>query len=887
MSDNFSAGSTAPADVSATAAALDDALIKIALERAAAEREEAEEFRENTKVYTPDGKKRLRNISVYAVLLFGITVAVYAAVRMVTAFIATDYTRLCSPYLLDLALLLSIASLVVSSAWDYWNYHSRKRRFIVLISVISTLCFAELIYILLSALVVPLLLIPEPNQWVTESKWMFLIRCATIMPTLVVSGFFAQGFWRFAFDRFVMEDICSFRIMNHIDLRKNRDTLYDAKIIRYMKNGRQAVVRENDRYLHWLINGATGTAKTSSILIPMINGDLKTRCHNEDIQKKAAWDLLRKGRVRMNRPVTDRNFDLDAFTALDDDTLNLIVSLKKKYRKCGITVIGPDDSLSDAAFRLCETKNIPCNRVDPIPESGTGGENKKGFIGFNPLYVSPSIPEWQRGREIIKRATLFADVMQSINELKGKGDPYFTSINRSLTVAFSVCLCVTFPILKGRQPNPSDVQEMVNDFSRVKPYYEKLKQIYDSDRVKNDIYGFAIDCIGFDVVGPGADKMMEQARGLRMMMNEFLTNPLIRRTLCVDEEHTVDMDRMLAEGQITVVNYALQLGAVDSQGFGLFFLLAFFDSVYRRNCEEGSDILPHFLIIDELPVIIHPNFERAVSLFRKYKVGLVGCCQSLDQMAKNETTKYLTNVLMSGCAHHSLFGRCGADEMKRYSELAGKEWVVQEQVTQSETSLTDEDPTLSYSVRESLQQQESLEGVKIRKQQFQEITMFTVVNSNIVPPYFGKVSFLSNKEKNWMDRPTYHWDNFYRSFASADELPDSGLVASALKDLSTDTSALADNMDKKGSMKFGTGESGTETSDYDFSRAAFSDAYDDDDDDDFVLSSGCSSTVSVTEGRAVPGTDRTSHNAVMDDVMGEISRGKDGQEETYSSDVSL
>ncbi len=873
--------SSAPSDLSNTTVALNDALEKLARERAEAERREDEEYKKSAKVYKVDKKKILHNAEMYAVLGIDFVIVVYALVCMIMAFIATDYTKLFSVYVLDFAILLSVGALVVSSAWDYWNYHSRKITFMVLISSLITICFAEFIYIFISAFIVPLLLIPTPNQWVTEAKWMFLIRYVTIMPTLVVSGFFAQGFWRFAFDKFVTNDIFSFRILNHVDLRKYKDTLYDAKIIRYLSNGKQAIVREADRFLHWLINGVTGAAKTSSMLIPMINGDLKVRCHNEDKQKEKAWELLKKGKVKMNRPVTDRNFSLDAFTPLDGDTKKIIEELQKKYRKCGITVIGPDDSLSDAAYKLCESKNVPCNRVDPITAPGTDGENKKGFVGFNPLYVSPTIPEWQRGREIIKRATLFADVMQSINELKGKGDPYFTSINRSLTVAFSVCLCVTFPYLEKRQPNPADVQLMVNDFTRIKPYFEKLKEIYNSDREKNDIYGFAIDCIGFDVVGPGAEKMMEQARGLRMMMNEFLTNPLIRRTLCVDESHTVDMDKMLGEGQITVVNYALQLGAVDSQGFGLFFLLAFFDSVYRRNCEEGSNILPHFLIIDELPVIIHPAFERAVSLFRKYKVGIVGALQSLDQMAKNENTRYLDKALMSGCAHHSLFGRCGAEEMKRYSDLAGKEWVVQEQVSQSETALSSEDTSLSYSVRESLQQQEALEGVKIRNQQFQEVTMFTVVNSNIVRPFFGKVSFLDAKEKNVLERPTFHWEDYYGNFASANTLPEESLVEAALKNIVTDTSVLSQNIEKNGSLTLESGSRSVDNSDYDFAHAGAYDSGEDDDedDDDFVLGSGYHSNTNESK-------DGVNEN-LSSQFREEVAPHKAEDDGTYASEIEV
>lgn len=765
--------------VSKSAQALVDAVSQEYLARAEEEKKEIEALKGSLKTYGKDTSKLLKNSLVYSILAIAAGVLVLSLISCVNAFVYTDHSRLFSIYIIEGMVVLLMVMIVISSAWPYWNYHNRKKMFIVLITALAGAFFLEVLYKFISAFVVPLLLLPEPNKWVTESKWMFLIRSVTIVPSLVGTVFFVQWFWLFAFDRFVFQDICSFRILNHVDMRKNKKYCYDAIVVRKLSNGRKWVIRETDRYMHWMVNGGTGTGKTSSQLIPMINGDLKKRCQNEDMQKKLMYEACKNGLVKMRRLVTDGNFSLDAFVPAEGrekEAMEYIKNVAKKYRKCGITAIGPDDSLSDVVFQLCEGKNIKCNRVDPITDKNTDGKDKKGFIGFNPLYISPRIPAYKRNQEIVKRATLFADVMQAINEMKGKGDPYFTSINRSMTVAFSICLCVTMPLLDGRQPTPADVQEVVNDFKRIDEdghsYYKKLLDVND-ELGDDNVYGFVIDFISYDILGKGAEKMMEQSRGLRMLMNEFLTNPLIRRTLCADEAHTIDMDKMLEEGQITAVNYALELGETDSKGFGLFFLLSFIDAVFRRDSAEGANTIPHFLIIDELPVIIHPQFERAISLFRKYKVSIVGCIQSLDQMEKNESTRYLRDVLMGGCATHTVYGRCGANEMKRYSELAGKKYEVTVQESQSETSITNEDPNLSYSTRESIQQQDALDASSIRNRAFQEVTMFTVVNGNLVPPFYGKVDFLDATEKNWLKRPTFKWEEFYKDIppvqASVDE----------------------------------------------------------------------------------------------------------------------
>ena len=795
-------------NISNTAQALVNAVSKEYVERAKAEEKETEALKDSLKTYHKDTSKLLKNILVYAVLAIAAGVLVFALISCVNAFIYTDHSRLLSIYLIEGMVVLLMAMIVISSAWPYWNYHNRKKVFIVLITALAGVFFLEVLYKFISAFIVPLLLLPEPNKWVTESKWMFLIRSITIVPSMVGTVFFVQWFWMFAFDRFVFQDICEFRILNHVDMRKNKKWCYDAIVVRKLSNGRKWVIQENDRYMHWLVNGGTGTGKTSSQLIPMINGDLKKRCLNEDMQKKMMFEALKSGLFRLCRPVTDGTFGFDAFVPAEGkekEAMDYMKSVMKKYRKCGITAIGPDDSLSDVVYQLCEGKNIKCNRVDPITDKNTDGQDKKGFIGFNPLYISPKIPSYKRNQEIVKRATLFADVMQAINEMKGKGDPYFTSINRSMTVAFSICLCVTMPDLDGRQPTPADVQEVVNDFSRIDEkghsYYQRLLE-KNEELGDDNVYGFVIDFISYDILGKGADKMMEQSRGLRMLMNEFLTNPLIRRTLCADEAHTIDMDKMLEEGQITAVNYALELGETDSKGFGLFFLLSFIDAVFRRDSAEGANTIPHFLIIDELPVIIHPQFERAISLFRKYKVSIVGCIQSLDQMEKNESTRYLRDVLMGGCATHTVYGRCGANEMKRYSELAGKKYEVSVQESQSETSITNDDPNLSYSTRESLQQQDALDASTIRNRAFQEVTMFTVKNGNLVPPFYGKVDFLDATEKNWMKRDKFDWTQFYDDITPAKAKVDEADVEGAKKLVGKNSTQVSGDEDDDDDLSF-------------------------------------------------------------------------------------
>ena len=167
-----------------------------------------------------------------------------------------------------LMLVAGIILLVVSSAWQEWNFHSKKIMLLIILTALTGLCLMSFYYTFIACPIVPLLLIPEPNKWVTEEKWMFLIRAVTIIPTILATLFSVLALCKAVFDKFALKQIYDFRIANHIDLRRDKKYKYDATVVRRLSNGRSYTIRENDRFLHSLINGSTGTAKTSSVITP-------------------------------------------------------------------------------------------------------------------------------------------------------------------------------------------------------------------------------------------------------------------------------------------------------------------------------------------------------------------------------------------------------------------------------------------------------------------------------------------------------------------------------------------------------------------------------------------------------------------------------------------
>lgn len=141
--------------------------------------------------------------------------------------------------------------------------------------------------------------------------------------------------------------------------------------------------------------------------------------------------------------------------------------------------------------------------------------------------------------------------------------------------------------------------------------------------------------------------------------------------------------------------------------------------------------------------------------------------QTLDQFEKNELTKYLKGVIL-GCANIFVFGRSSLSDMEVFSALAGVADKPDEQKTVSETALSDDSPSLSYSSREMWTQKNTLEGIDIRMNDFQVVTLFTIRDGAPCPPIKVKVHFL--KKSDWGYESVNTADTLIRAKDDADNM---------------------------------------------------------------------------------------------------------------------
>lgn len=682
------------------------------------------------------------------------------------------------------AALFQLATFVALTHYDYWNYHKRKLLFVGVMAFTLVTAASGIFTYLYGITLRPLVFMLPVTEDISPAMIINTSRLLDTVFTALPSAALAYRVFSLLGDGEVRKGIYGFKIDKIIDMRKDKRFKYDLKFLRRMDTGLPYVIKMKDRQLHASIGGATGAAKTSTVLTISIANDLDQKAFNEDYCKKELEKRMDSD-IAKNRMFHDRDFKMKYFTGLTKEGEHFIDGLMAKAPSAGITCLAPNESFSDEIYMLATNRGFKVNRVDPILTEND--EHKEGFIGFNPLYIPERLTGIKRELDIFKKAKLFADVLQALYDMSGSSDVYFAKLNKNVTTAFTILLLVTMEYVHpGHHVTPEDVQRLVDDFDLVKPYYYALLKNYgDNDDVFDaagnpiparlrDIncgrYQFIVPLVNNDILSENGRKQMEnQIRGLRTIMSDFINNPLIHDVFCVQE--SIDIDKILEDGEITVVNYALELGMCEATAFGLFFSLSFNNAVVRRPGTEFTR-LPHYYYIDEFPILLHSDQEQMFTMFRQYNVSNMVAFQTYDLFDKTPVTRFLKGVVMNNTAHQVVFGRVSVNEMDMFSKLAGKELQTISQDTVSETPISDPDTKKSFSSRITPTWVNAREGADFRYKDFREVSVFTVDQGSPKTVFDCKVSFLDKKRRNSVtSRYAVDWDK-YETVSMVDEAGD-------------------------------------------------------------------------------------------------------------------
>ncbi len=455
------------------------------------------------------------------------------------------------------------------------------------------------------------------------------------------------------------------------------------------------IIKENERFLHEAIIGATGSGKTSTTLLLRI-----------------AQDILK---------------------------------IATGQRNMGLIFLEPKGDGVDDVLTICKKLGVPDEKIkviDPTkswsmkynPFGGTRESAASGFQGtLNALTGDQD--EFFKGQqnEAASTYTLLAKIRfgPATNILH---------IQQMFTDPRYLADIVEFvrKTIDSKREDPSLTSNMraeLNSFEQVVAYFENEVLEYKTFRVQEEIkqvlYPHGHKYGGRPLVENKKDKFVT---GAKKYLNEIALNSMLKSLfVCNDGEEAFDADKFLREGGVVLVNTAL--GDLDELSllFGQFFIRQFQSAVFRRakECKEtGIERIPIMFYVDEFPLFANEAFERFLTLGRSYKVGAVIAMQSIAQL--DAVGLSYRKSVMGNASHKTVFGRGPVEDNEYFSKEFGEELKVVESMNESGSPMTSEKQTWGYRINTQKELKPRFSPTDIRELPFKEMIVQVVNERNSI-----------------------------------------------------------------------------------------------------------------------------------------------------------
>ncbi|MCP1161421.1 type IV secretory system conjugative DNA transfer family protein [Bacillus infantis] len=422
------------------------------------------------------------------------------------------------------------------------------------------------------------------------------------------------------------------------------------------------VLKEDSRFLHELVNGATGSGKTSTAILIRIASDLV----------KIAKGL--PGGIIVLEPKGDLVDDVVSLAkkiGVPEEKILIVDPTKDKGTKFN-PFFGPLDAAAES-FR--GTLNALTGDQDPFfkgqQEETAALYTMLAKIKFGSL---TNISHIQR---MYQDPRYLADVTESTR--------------KSLTEYIE---------------NKLVDEKVLEQWDRIVRYFEDevldYKTFREKDEIKPVMYPEGHRYAHRQVVESKKDKFVS---GAKKYLNDIAMNSMMSSMMIANEnEKVLNLDEFLENGGVLCVNTAL--GELDELSllFGQFFIRQLQSAVFRRP-KDGEEVgeeghkrkykrIPFFLNIDEFPLYANEAFERFLTLGRSYKVGTLIAIQSLGQL--NRIVNGYRETILTNASTKTVFGRGSAEDNKLFSETFLEEIIVEESLNESTTPVTIEKQQWGY-----------------------------------------------------------------------------------------------------------------------------------------------------------------------------------------------
>lgn len=561
-------------------------------------------------------------------------------------------------------------------------------------------------------------------QWVNEILWIVLMHfpsfkyIASNLPEVAVSAIRALSLLlpflsiRGAIDYYIndvmdadqdwidsFEDFKGFKLQTAKSMKKTPATfLCNANICLDDQTGKPAVIPEKKRFEATLVQGATGTGKTSMIVEPMCAMDLERKYFFREVSKKLGFNALQAGMATLEVPYSNeflnRNFTLSYLKPRDgriNEYKNYVSDMLKYtdeetnqmyYRGIGFTLVAPDNACIERVQKVAASYDIPVNVIDPMnPDT----------LGINPFV----------GKDPAKVAAIISTVLKGMYEAENSGgdNVFFANVTQQAFENLSILLKLVYPKMhNGEVPTLEDMLSILNNFDLAEEMCEVLKKDPELSEDYKSLIGYfeknfykpPVNIHGYEIAttyGSGRKETEKFVYGAITQLDNFLRNPGIKRVLC-SRTNNVNLDAALEEGQIiTVCTRQGDLGEIHQKAFGMFAILSFKDAVLRRPGFEDTRT-PHFIYIDEFPLYVNKDTEAFFTLFRKYRCGTLITIQNLSQLTKTKSLAYFKDVIITNTKTQILFGDMTAQESEYWAAELGnkKKWKYKRILADSKTT---------------------------------------------------------------------------------------------------------------------------------------------------------------------------------------------------------
>ena len=630
-------------------------------------------------------------------------------------------------------------------------------------------------------------------QWANQFLWIFLFSLpnysgivgnfmdvikpaftsiAWYLPIITFKPVFRKMYTGFADTKDIRDSVADY---NGISLSSDGDKVgpYTCEmfICRDGETGKIIKTPESRRFEATLVVGVSGSGKTTMAFEPMIARDIEKKFFFRESAKELGFTALKTGIASVKEPYSNeymnQNFSLSMLEvkhgkeAIFNTYLKKLIyhssSEKSIFKDLGITYMAPDFESISHIMSVLKNYGLSYNLVDP---------NDMNSIGLNPFVFEDPVKTSIAISAVLKR-------MYETNEVTVQ-QAFYQNITTQAIENLSLLLKEIYPKThNGLLPNLEDLLMMLNNFSLVEQFCERMKKVPELAEKYQILLTYFQN--NFYAGSSGIEETKKALQAASSQLENLLRFPGVRNILC-NRTNNINFDKALENGEITLIcTRRGDLGASVNKAFGLFTLLLMQHSIISRPGTEKTRI-PHFLYIDEFPPFVCKATEDFFTLFRKYRVGLIISAQNLSQFGTNNQ---LTNqqsyrqTILANCTTKIVFGNNTPEDNEWWEKEFGekKDWLFKMNYETNarraaDSEKRDPDGVGSYSTVYSdikWGYKANFKAGKIQSQKFKAIIYKTRDTKGKMLVGKGKLDFLESKYKEKHNPKQFNFSKYYDS----------------------------------------------------------------------------------------------------------------------------